>query len=52
MDKDYRIDDDTAVQGWSNAWDTSNWAYFLAMSDKTVIGVATVAYRTEGVHML
>ena len=52
MDKDYRTDDDTTVREWSNMWDTSNWAYSLAMSGKTVIGVATVAYRTEGVHML
>ena len=43
---------DTNVAGWLKQFDVSNWSFLLAEVDGRIAGGATIASRTDGVHML
>lgn len=50
--KDYDADGDRP-RDWARIFDVSSWGFFLARSEEgSLLGGATVAFRTEGVHML
>ncbi|MDP6455252.1 MAG: GNAT family N-acetyltransferase [SAR202 cluster bacterium] len=44
--------DDTNVAGWLEQFDVTNWSFLLAEVDGRIAGGATIASRTDGVHML
>ena len=50
--KDYDAVGDSGPLQWSEQFDISTWAFFLARLDGRVVGGATVAFRTADVTML
>ena len=50
--KDYDAVGDSGPLQWSEQFDISAWAFFLARLDGRVVGGATVAFRTADVTML
>ena len=50
--KDYDAYETEGPVRWSRRFDVSNWAFFLALDRKNIVGGAAVAVRTPGVHML
>jgi len=52
--KDYDADssEDERPVRWGDRYDVSSWGFFLAYDGDELIGAATVAHRSPGVHML
>ena len=50
--KDYDAHETEGPARWARRFDVSNWGFFLALDSKKIVGGATVATRTPGVHML
>ncbi len=50
--KDFCLGDDESVTRWTKRFDITNWAFFMAFDGERPVGAATVASRTDGVHML
>jgi len=50
--KDYDAYEDEGPTRWPKRFDTSNWGIFLALKGTRPVGGATVAFNTQGVHML
>ena len=50
--KDFCVGDDESVTRWEKRFDITDWAFFMAFDGTKPVGAATVASRTDGVHML
>jgi GNAT superfamily N-acetyltransferase len=50
--KDYDASPEDGPERWSERFDTSNWAFFLARVGGRPVGGATVAFDTPGLFML
>ncbi len=46
--KDYEDGQSRGVARWLDQFDTANWGFFLARSDRQLAGAATVASRSGG----